>query len=208
MFIEVDIDSGAGRTFLTLTEPGYDASWINEFGLTLPEKSRLISVTARGLNPFNWSKVLEELEELLLDRKVRAASYLAFGSTSTVVQALALKDPRRVRTAIFVDPETRPHPSYWLRLLDLLERKLPLGLPFRSKVEAFDAKPFLHRLRFPGLVLSSPGATQHQQEQALEMSKAMPTAWLKQLDRLDGKTLANIIVDFEKVPAKCPQKNR
>lgn len=156
----------------------------------------------------NWQKVVDELIALLDLLKIRNAAFIAFEDASIIAQALCLRRPRLVRTLVFVDGATRAHPSSFVRLLDRVEKFLPLGLPFRSDFPGFDGKPFLQRIRCPVLVALSAGASPYRKEQAKLLVEGMPTSFLKNLSEQEpGADLVAAVEEFQNIPAKCPQKN-
>ncbi len=209
-------DRGKGRTFVLLYErqnqgAAHRTSYLNALKIlpeVLSETSRVLSLSTPYITASNWKQNVEAVSEELQASKVRQFSLICFGGAGTVAQYLYLKNFRSVRTLISVDVTSRPHPGSLEKLFDKVERYLPLGLPFRSRGEGFDASPFLNRVRCPSLVVVSPEATAYEKAEALTISRALPTSWHLDLSSEDAwATLPDHILSFQNIPVKCPQKN-
>lgn len=214
---------GAGRPFLLLYENNSYKKMAEALGGELAKKTRVIVAESTSVDKYNWGRLSGELLGHIRDKKIRQLSLVSFGEASSLVQNIALLEPRLARTIVLVDASTRPHPNYFSRTIDWLERILPLGLPLRTRTVAFDAKPFLQRIRCPVLVVCMGGATPFIRGEASILAAHLPTSWQIALpgsgvvgDGVVGdgevgsggvEALTSLVLDFEEVPAKCPQKN-
>jgi pimeloyl-ACP methyl ester carboxylesterase len=203
--VRVVADAGEGRPWIVLLETG---SRYHSAATEAVEQLRLTGRTLLLEMPVirhdSWKELSRSLTEVLKQHQVKHASFLAFGAAGTLVQAAALELPKLVRTVVFVHPATRSHPSLRMRLIDRVERALPLGLPLRSGGEAFDGMPFLQRIRCPVLLVLSSGASAYDRTQGEIMAAGLPTAWIVELDRMDR--LGQLLDEFQQVAVKCPQK--
>lgn len=170
-------------------------------------RTRALLIEMDPITPANWVVALKGLRALLESQGVRQCSFIAYGAVASVVVAYYLEDPKAVRTLALINMTARPHPTRTTRFVDWLEELLPLGLPLRIEAEGFDAKPLLHRLRCPTLLVTTPHASAYMREQAEEICRRIPTAWHTALDHNDVEALAALVLSFYEVPARCPQKN-
>ncbi len=199
-------DVGKGRSFVILLEKGTSHTIAESLVTKLSSRARVVLMECDAVDATNWKNLSATLIALLPGLSIRQSSFLSFGAACSVILAMALNDLKIVRTLIFVDGENRPHPSLWQRAVDRIERALPLGLPMRSGIEGFDAKPLLQRLRCPSLIVTSPGASAHSRSEATTFSVGLPTAFEYKLSSNDyAEELSDLVVSFQDVPAKCPQ---
>ena len=204
--LSVITDVGKGRSFVILLERGGPRSIAESLVSKLSARARVVLVECDSVGDTNWKGLSSQLSALMPQLSIRQSSFLSFGSACSVVLAMALNDLKIVRTLIFVDGETRPHPSLWQRAIDRIERALPLGLPMRSGIEGFDAKPLLQRLRCPALIVTSPDASVHSKAEAAVFAVGLPTAFEYKLSSSSyAEELSDLVVSFQDVPAKCPQ---
>lgn len=202
-------DAGNGRAFVVLFEEQHFASHAQNLCQALSERSRAILLKSTLIQTNNWEQLTDELAAALSELGLRQASIVGFGAASIVAQNLALRDAKLVRTLTLIDASCRPHPSVYSRAVDWLERSLPMGLPFRHRDKGFYSKPFLQRLRCPTLIVNTSRADPHLQEQSTVLLSALPTAWYFNLEaQNEAQTLRDLLLDFETVPAKRPQKNK
>ena len=203
--IEQSVGS-SGRSFIILHE---QESCIPEAKNTfevLGLNSRVFRVSSSKISTDTWKSLSEQLFELLGQTGVRQFSVVAFGATSTLAQTLYLKEPKLIRAMILIDATYRPHPTYSEKIIDWLENKFTLGLPLRSEGKQFNSLSHLQRIRCPVLIVNSKLASNFDIEQSKNASVRMPTCWHVQLD--DMKELADIVLQFQDTPAKCPQKRK
>ena len=201
---------GKGKPFILLCCGKEYADVSASLASVLSPASRVLTINFDSLTALNWGEFGRQLDTGLTDNRVRQANFIAFGASAVLVQDLALRNAKIVRSAVFVDGHTRPPSGFVERALSALEQRLPLGLPFRIRRKEFDGKPFLQRLRFPILLLNTVRANQYQIEQSRMMSELIPTSFL---EIVSGRTAENqakeievLLQEFQSVPAKCPQK--
>jgi len=150
-----------------------------------------------------------QLAAQIEQQRIKRLTVLGIADGSSVALALAAFNPKLVRRLILLNGTTRVSPGIGSRMIDTIERFLPLGLPLRPLSEDFDARPFLHRVRCPVLVLTTADASPFVQSQAKLLAKAIPNAW-KEILTAAGQTAAEfsrVLSQFEELPAKRPQKN-
>ena len=152
-----------------------------------------------------------ELHERLIKRGVKRSTILAAGSACNVAQAMAVAFPGSVRRLALVDPQSRMSPTLSTKIIDWLESHLPLGLPLRPTNEAFDSRPFLHRLRCPVLIVSTERAGMLLRSEAATMHRRIPNAVLAQLKTVSGSSyqhdIGALVKDLLQRAVKRPQKN-
>ncbi len=153
-------------------------------------------------------RTIDNVESALEKSSVRSAVFVGVGDAACVVQALTLRAPKLVRTMVLVDATSRPHPSKWVRLIDWLEKYLPLGLPFRNDTDGFDALSLSHRLRSPCVVAVSGSATEYQRSEARVLSARLPTAVLLESGKSIADTICEAVQVSKEMPARCPQEGR
>ncbi|WKZ56248.1 MAG: hypothetical protein QY326_05780 [Bdellovibrionota bacterium] len=200
-------DQGKGRPFVLLHESGSYAEWVELLLEALVKRTRVLRVECPRINDQNWRVVSRALMELSAGQGLKQCSFVSFGAAGILLQDLGLTDVKQVRTAVFIDASTRPHPTRFQRLIDRLEEIMPLGLPLRLRTEGFDGRAFLHRIRCPALVVTGPASSEFHLHQAELMARHLPTAWRVHLESSSAELLCNLVCEFQDVPAKCPQKN-
>lgn len=206
--IIISADSGQGRPFVLLHEQGTYADLVAELTPALSAVTRTVVLQSTTITDRNWGELSDALTATLSQLAIKQASFVAFGAAGALVQHLALLDLRAIRTIVFVDASTRPHPSLFARMIDRIERALPLGLPLRSRSRGFDGRAFLQRIRCPVLVICSARASHYQRREASLLMHGLPSAWDSALNA-DGEAaaLTAAVLEFQKLPAKCPQKS-
>ena len=208
MTVRVLRDEGKGRPFGFVCEDASHAALVGQAFDALAKKTRVLLIELGPITDTNWSTLTQELRDLLTRLSVRQISFVCFGSAGTIVQNVCLVDLKLVRSIVFIDATTRPHPTFWSKTIDALEEKLPLGLPLRLRSVGFDGNSFLQRIRCPALVVTSPHASTYEKRQAKVLGEKLPTAWLAELAEPGAvEQLNSMILDFQQIPAKCPQKN-
>jgi pimeloyl-ACP methyl ester carboxylesterase len=199
-------DQGKGRAFIIISEAHY-ADSATPLAEGLIERTRVIQIISPPITRNSTSELVDALVAFMGTKGLRQASFVAISAAATLVQSLALRDLRLVRTLALIDATTRPHPGWWQRTIDRLERIFPLGLPVRLRTDGFDAKPYLQRIRCPVLIVATHGTSAYVKKEATVFAAGLPTAWEVRLRA--GQTLADltsIILDFQDIPARCPQK--
>lgn len=208
--IEVQHDGGKGRAFVLLYEGVPYQRFVSALVTPLEARARVVVLAVAEVTDATWEARVEALRATLLSLNIRQAQFVAFGGCGILVQELAFYDLRLVRTAVFVDATTRPRPTLSQRIVDSIERSLPLGLPLRLRGRGFDGRSFLQRIRCPALVVTTADASPFIRRQAMLLSSEMPTAWLAPpLSREhEVEELARMVADFQEVPARAPQRRR
>lgn len=205
--LEILADNGTGRAFVVLFESGAYAAAARALFEALAGKTRALLCQSATVSDNNWQALSVSLESALAAAGIRQSSFISFGPASSLVQNLCLRDIKQVRGAVFIDASGRPHPTRTSRIIDAIESKLPIGLPFRSRLPGFDGRSFLQRIRCPVLVISSSRASSYQKEQAHMISRALPTSWYLELKSGEEALLTDKILEFAQLPAKRPMKN-
>lgn len=168
----------------------------------------LIILGLRGISGDNWNTYANEIKKYFKDNKIKQCTCLAFSETASVAINLYLEEQKLFRGIALVNPHTRPGKSFFQKLIDKLEAKLPMGLPFRFKTSAFDCKPFLQRLRCPILVVKVKSLSSYNEEEANYFLNRVPTAYESIITNLNSfDELSNALKGLRDAPPKCPQKN-
>ena len=152
-------DSGSGRPFVLLIEKGDSEPAPRQLVEALQSRTRALLIEAPPILDSGWEEQSAAFGQFLASNGIRQASFVTFGACGSLVQALALREPKLVRTIVFINAATRSHPSAITKFIDRVEHALPLGLPLRLRESGFDAKPFLQRIRCPVLVVTSAKAS-------------------------------------------------
>lgn len=172
------------------------------------------AVVGQGVESGHVEQYAELIEQQFLSKDFKRVTLVGIGRGANVAQAVAIVFPRIVRRVILVNATTRLAPSKFVRMVDRIERFLPLGLPMRSSSTSFDSRPYLHRVRCPALVLTTPSADSFVRAQADTISQAIPNAWRRETrgevshdSEFVSSELTTLIREFLDVPPKRPQKN-
>ena len=199
-------DEGKGRAFVFISEANHSNSVLNQLNTNLATNSRLIKLEVELITENNWQNLSREIIQLFSELKIRQASIIASNAGTSLAQNICLLEQKLIRSLVLINPVTKPHPTKLEKITDYLESFLPLGLPLRNQSRKFDSRPFLQRLRSPVLVFLTTNHTNQQEKEAELLVNRAPTAWkFKITDKTDILDLVN---QFEKVPVKCPQKNK
>lgn len=202
---KLEAEAGEGRAYLVLYDDERYTQFVHRLFERLAGRARALCIRLPLVNETNWREVSEEVLELAAKRcELRQFSLIGFRSAAAVAQNVTLRHPKSVRSLVLVDARSRPHPSLRLRLIASLERRLPLGLPFRRRQPGFDGQPFLQRLRCPTLVAIT-GTADHGGDEGPMLHRRIPASWLVHCP--DPDALADSIAQFQEIPAKRPQKN-
>ena len=202
-------DVGEGRPLIILYDESRYSPLVESTAQSLSAKTRVIVLSCSSVTSKNWEVLADEFHSIVKEKKVRQASYVCFGATANIVENQLLNEPKSVRTLVIVDSPSRPHPTSWDRLVDRIEQVLPLGLPLRLGSSGFNVRAYLHRIRCPLLVVTTPFAGTFLHGDAAVVARSAPTAWRVSLTELELQqgTLSETILKFQDTPAKCPQKN-
>lgn len=200
-------EKGKGRTIVLLSEAGCYHDLISQLADRLSESCRVVQLVIVPVRAANWSDISTAVRALISAAKIRQLSFVAFGAAGVIVQNIAIEEIKLIRSIVLVDGSTRAHPSLWIRCIDKIETKLPLGLPLRMQSKDFDGMPYLQRIRCPVLLIDSADRDSADAKHSTEMVDRLPTAWHLQLNSTSefAQQLVTAISDFQAVPAKFPQ---
>jgi len=180
----------------------------------LSEALEIILVSGIEPNPSKVVKNALELNEKLLEMKVKRAGILGFGIGASIAQAISARTSRFVRRTVLVDALTRVSPSSLERATIFLEKKLPLGLPLRSLSLEYDSRSELHRIQCPTLLIRSTDQDVFLDSQFDLIAERIPNSWKKKLKKqivtdsnILSEELADLLISFFEVPVKSPQKS-
>lgn len=202
-------DKGSGQALIALFEEVIDTELPFYLVDTFTKEGRVIVISLPRLDDVACHDLTAELISFMDEHSIRQASFIGFGEAGAVVQNLAVAHQKRVRRIILVDSPTRPNLSFVEKILNRLEKALPLGLPFRSGKATFDSRSFLQRIRCPSLVLITGSASDYIKAQGDILRNSLATAWFKDLTLLKiEQELPVLLQEFYLIPAKRPQKNR
>lgn len=191
---------------MLLLEQGHKADTLLHAVHSLSARTRIIVVRSPRVTDTNWGTLGSEFQALLQGLEIRQVSLIGAAATTALVQNLALLQPKLVRTLVLVDPVVRPHPGVLSKFCDWLEMHMPLGLPLRVASPAFDVRPYLQRLRCPVLVVLN-GSDSNSSGSFI--AHRLPTGWVLSLAHGEFESkFSDILLQFQDVPARCPQKNR
>jgi pimeloyl-ACP methyl ester carboxylesterase len=209
--VQVISDQGSGRPFITVVDDPSYLPLASEIATAVSQKARAIVIQSESITVESWRALADAFEGTLASLNLRQASFIGIAAGSTLVQNLALENPKVVRTLVIVDASLRPHPTKLERLLDGLEQRLPFGLPLRLGSKGFNVRAFAHRLRCPMLLVSTRRASSFISQELHTLGAVAPTAWFVQLSAAsevgEAQEMCELILTFQDTPAKCPQKN-
>lgn len=209
--IRVLSDTGSGRTFITVLDDRSYLPFATAVAAKLSTRARSVLLMSSAVDVSSWEGLSRVFGEKLSELGVRQASLVGMGAGATLVQNVALDQPKLVRSMAIVDSSSRPHPTRWDRCVDWLEERLPFGLPLRLGTKGFNVRAYLHRLRCPVLVIATTKASGFIQEEVRSMALRAPTAWRVFLGGTEDEQIAELsdtLLAFQDTPAKCPQKNQ
>ncbi len=209
--VKVVADHGSGRSFVTVIDDAQYLELAQEIVTAISQRARGIVILVDAISPETWRELAEEFDRTLANLQLRQASFVGISAGATLVQNLALENPKLVRSLVIVDASLRPHPSLVERILDEVESRLPFGLPLRLGSKGFNVRAFAHRLRCPMLLVSTRRASAFVTRELQSLGAIAPTAWHIRLQSTDAvseaKELCELLLAFQETPAKCPQKN-
>lgn len=202
-------DQGNGRPFIIVVEGSSYIEFATAAANVISQRARVLLFETVTITATNWRKLASELLAQLKQRTVRQASFIGFAAAAHLVQEVCLLESKSVRTLILVDPTARPHPSLFSRFIDRVEEYLPLGLPLRGERREFDGRALLQRIRCPALLVLSARAGNLSRKDVPIMAERMPTCWMVELSsRQPVAEFSDFVLEFQDVPAKCPQRSR
>jgi pimeloyl-ACP methyl ester carboxylesterase len=209
--VRVVSDQGAGRAFITVIDDPAYRELATAIATVVSQRARAIVIESEPISAESWKSLAISFEQLLATLAIRQASFIGIAAGATLVQNVALENPRAVRTLVIVDASLRPHPTRIERILDGLEQRLPFGLPLRLGSKGFNVRAFAHRLRCPMLLVSTRRASSFVSHELRVLGTVAPTAWHVQLsaesDVGEAQEMCDLLLAFQETPAKCPQKN-
>lgn len=209
--VQVISDQGSGRPFIAVVDDPSYLSLAKEIATAVSQKARAIVIQSDSITVESWRALADAFENTLASLNLRQASFIGIAAGATLVQNVALENPKVVRTLVIVDASLRPHPTKLERILDGIEQSLPFGLPLRLGSKGFNVRAFAHRLRCPMLLVSTRRASNFISQELRLLGTVAPTAWFVQLtaahDAGEAQEMCDLILTFQDTPAKCPQKN-
>lgn len=200
--------TGSSRPFVVVFEAGESSERVSALVSLLSAKSRCVAIRCDSITDNSWSSLTNDLIAALKARGFRQCSFIGIGAATALLQCLYLREPKIVRTLVFIDGVCRPHATLASNLADKIESILPLGLPLRSPSRGFDSRSHLQRIRVPSLVISTARADSFLIDQSHQLNRILPSSWYYKISPgEEANKLFEIINQFQEVPAKCPQKN-
>jgi hypothetical protein len=213
MQLKVTSDKGSGRPLVFLYEHPESlnsqqavASLVYACTAMSEKGFRAICLESSKISLDDGFTLAESFEKSLLEI-VNSRNILFFGYdvTASLLLFFALSFPKLTRSLILTNAVTRPEETQMSRIIDSLEKFLPLGLPLRSS-HNYDVKPYLQRVRCPTLVLCSEAKETYIYKQSQVLSERLPICWHEKVNFSDDQATLNAIYQFLQVPVKCPQK--
>jgi hypothetical protein len=210
-YIEIPSEKGPRSPCLVIVgdENGFQAG----ANTALLQHFSILLVKGIDADPRRVIEYAESISDELSVRKIKRAGILGLGLGASIAQAIAARTSRFIRRVILIDALTRVSPSQLEKCMDRIEKTLPLGLPLRSLSSDYDSRPELHRIQCPVLALRTPQADTFLDSQFDLISRRIPNCWKKKLsdpihtDANDySEELIDLLIQFEEVPAKSPQK--
>jgi pimeloyl-ACP methyl ester carboxylesterase len=210
--MRVILDQGSGRSFVVVFDDPDYSGLAQAVAAAIAGRARTVVIQSDAVTGDSWSNLADTLTALLVDLKIKQGSFVGLAAGATLVQNLALDNPKLVRTLVVVDASLRAHPTRFERVLDSVESRLPFGLPLRLGSKSFNIRAFAHRLRCPMLLVSTERASSFISRELRDLGLVAPTAWHVALagasnPQDEAAELAELVLTFHETPAKCPQKN-
>lgn len=157
---------------------------------------------------------VNRLLSYLADNEIRWAHVVGYKEASLIAQALAICSPKLVRRMVLIDPYVRSDFNTHSKVIDIVERYIPSGLPLRKLSKAFDLRSEVHKIHAVTLLLSTKESSTTEKEAYDFLIERMPNVWkgeLGEVDLNDPILLINSMIMeadiFKQVPVKSPQKN-
>jgi pimeloyl-ACP methyl ester carboxylesterase len=130
--VKIVADHGSGRSCVTVIDDAQYVELAQEIVSAISKRARGIVILVNAITPETWRELAQEFERTLTNLQLRQASFVGISAGATLVQNLALENPKLVRSLVIVDASLRPHPSLVERILDEVESRLPFGLRYGS----------------------------------------------------------------------------
>lgn len=165
-----------------------------------------------GLEVIRFAEaIIAELEQKGLKR----ITLIGIEDGASVVQALTILEPRLIRRAVLINPNSRVNPTLLSKCIDWIENFLPIGLPFRALTKEFDSRPFVHRIRCPVLMIVTPSESFYRLKESEYLSLKIPNCYFVKTtnnpiignDNEFSDEFIEFFERFQKSPVKRPQKN-
>jgi pimeloyl-ACP methyl ester carboxylesterase len=210
--MQVLLDQGSGRSFVVVFDDPNYLSLAQAVARAIADRARVVVIQSASVSGDSWRGLADDFAAELAELKIRQGSFVGLAAGATLVQNLALDNPKIVRTLVVVDASLRAHPSRFERMLDAVESRLPFGLPLRLGSKSFNIRAYAHRLRCPLLLVSTQRASSFISKELHDLGLVAPTAWFVEIAAAAGRDeeageLADLVLTFHDTPAKCPQKN-
>ena len=213
------VSEGDARSSALVVFPdsGYNRDALRTWGTQLAAHFSLYAAVAQpaGDDVIAAASALQRYCEY---RGLKRMTVLGIGGDAGLAMQFAVSAQRNVRRLIVINATSRRRPGPAMRLIDRLEAALPLGFPFRSVNKEFDARPMLHRIHCPTLIITEATvlpftALPFVEQQAALLSARIPNAWRIPLpSRIVDSTgklsdqFCKMLFEFSQVPVKRPQK--
>lgn len=186
-------------------------STAEDWRLAFGDTFSLYVLTGAMPRPSEVSSYVAELSAQIESERIKRVTLFGVGRGAAVAIELAAQSQKLVRRVVLLDAQSRIEPTWSERALDRVETKLPLGLPFRVLSQHYDARPILHLVRCPTLVLVSKESDSFTQEQGKLLGSRIPNAWHYALREqhftdMPSNELLEVLRRFLQVPVKRPQK--
>ncbi|MDZ4786419.1 MAG: alpha/beta hydrolase [bacterium] len=202
-------DFGSGQPLVVVFESQNQNQVLSYFHELSLEDCKVLLVSCSKISDIGCDDLTEGLLKFLDLNSIKQATLLGVAEAGAVVQNFTIAYQRRVRRLILLDSPTRPYRSKFEKLLEKIEKVLPLGLPFRAVSAAFDSRSFLQRIRCPALIITTPLASGYIINQSKILINSMATAWGAKLELgEERKQMLDLLTSFFEIPAKRPQKIR
>lgn len=190
--IRCDEGVGIGKRFESLTGRLSTFAQVLEFSVAPPQSGG------------DWRQVSDELDASLVARGIRHCPIVGVGEGAIIAHYLAVYRPKLCQSLILIDPVFERLSTWLSRLVDRIERVLPLGLPLRVGTDSFLPAPFLHRIRCPTLVVSSRGTGVGGEDATALMTQRIPNGWYESV-KADAE-VADCIRSFLPVRHRYPMR--
>lgn len=199
---------------LILTDGSVSLAMAERWGRGVGEEFALYVLSSDLPSSENVESFAESLNRHCRKEGMRRVTVLGVGRGANVALAFTVAAAKLVRRLVVLNGTSRLAPGLFARAVDAVEEFLPLGLPLRPLSKTYDARPTLHRIHCPVLVLVSRQAGSFVRDQAALLAARIPNAWRRELSQPelaeDGRLsdeLRQTLREFLQVPVKRPQKS-